>query len=351
MATSWPQEVAWPAEFREHATQLGKYLREALLCIERARDQPVPQGLVKVMAMGALSLVNKIHNIPDLDTVRDALQMARTELKIAAESTTQALNDIKTELKQVANTSQQALEGIRESHEAQNETKAAARESTDIGRTVITSVKDIKNAEQRNRPSPLRTYASVAAGNGLATSIHNPSHQLKAPPTQVLREIIVNIRNPLTIAGLRAMNPRSLKAHVDRAIEQSGNEHIENIKTASTNQLKSADLSIKTATTSDMEVLRQFAEDWERRLGNGAAVRIPTYGVLVHGIRTNSTDVSQFEDIIDIILQENRPFISSAGINTLAGYDQKCKESRRLSSMSASMLNDTIFNVERQKGM
>ncbi|RSL40821.1 hypothetical protein CEP51_016650 [Fusarium floridanum] len=90
------------------------------------------------MAMGALSLVNKIHNISDLDTVRDALRMARTESKIAAETTTQALNDIKTELKHVANTSQQALEGIRESHEAQNETKAAARESTDISRTVIT---------------------------------------------------------------------------------------------------------------------------------------------------------------------------------------------------------------------
>jgi hypothetical protein len=58
------------------------------------------------MALGALSLVNKIHNIPDLDTVRDALQMVRTESKIAAESTTQALNDIKTELKQVANTNQ-----------------------------------------------------------------------------------------------------------------------------------------------------------------------------------------------------------------------------------------------------
>ncbi|KAJ3454706.1 hypothetical protein MRS44_013306 [Fusarium solani] len=296
MATSWPQEVAWPAEFREHATQLGKYLRDALLCIERARDQPVPQGLVKVMAMGALSLVNKIHNIPDLDTVRDALQMARTESKIAAESTTQALNDIKTELKQVTNTSQQALEGIRESHEAQNETKAAARESTDIGRTVITMVRDIKNADQHNRPSPLRTYASVTAGNGLATSIHNPLNQLKAPPAQVLREIIVNIRNPLTIASLRAMNPRSLKAHVDRAIEQSGNEHIENIKTVSTSQFKSGDLSIKTATTSDMEV------------------RIPTYGVLVHGICTSLMDVNQFEDIRDIIVQENRPFIPSAGI-------------------------------------
>ncbi|KAI8648910.1 Gag-like protein [Fusarium sp. Ph1] len=309
MATSWPQEMSWPAKFREHVTQLGKYLREALLCIERAINQSVPQGLVKVMAMGALSLANKIHNMPDFDTVRDVVQMARTESMIAAESTTQALNDIKTELKQVANTSQRALEGIRGGYEAQNETKAAARESTDIGRTVITMVRDIRNADQHNRPSPLRAYASVAAGNGLATSIHNPLSQLKAPPVQVLREIIVNIRNPLTIAGLRAMNPRSLKAHVDRAIEQSRNKHIENIKTVSTNPLKNGGLSIKSATTSDMEVLRQFAEDWERRLGNGAAVRIPTYGVLVRGIRTSSMDVNQCEDIRDIILQENRLFI------------------------------------------
>jgi hypothetical protein len=110
------------------------------------------------------------------------------------------------------------------------------------------------------------------------------------------------------------MNPRSLKAHVDRAIEQSGNEHIEKIKTASTNQLKSGDLSIKTATTSDMEILRQFAEDWEHRLGIGASVRIPTYGVLVHGIRTSSMDVGRFEDTRDNILQENRPFIPNAGI-------------------------------------
>jgi hypothetical protein len=69
------------------------------------------------MAMGALSLVNKIHDIPDLGTVHDALQVVRTESKIAAESTMQALNDIKTELKQAANTGQQTLEGIRKSHE------------------------------------------------------------------------------------------------------------------------------------------------------------------------------------------------------------------------------------------
>lgn len=80
-------------------------------------------------------------------------------------------------------------------------------------------------------------------------------------------EIIVNIRDPLTVANIRAINPRNLKAHVDRAIEQSGNEHIEHIRVASSNQLKSGYLSIKTTTTSEMEALRQFAEDWERVTG------------------------------------------------------------------------------------
>jgi hypothetical protein len=309
-----PPEVAWPAEFREHATKLGKYLRDALPSIECAGHQPVPLDLVKFMAMGALALVTKIHNLPDLGTIHDTLQMARSESKAAADDAMQALHDIKMEPRQAANTSQQALEGIRQNNDAQNETKTAARESTEIGRTVMTMVREMKNADQQNRTGPMRTYASVAAGNGLATSIHNPLNQRKVPSTQVLREVIVNIRNPMTIASLRAMNPRSLKAHVDRATEQNGNEHIEKIKTVSTNQLKSGDLSIKTATAADMEVLRQFAEDWEHRIGNGAIVRIPTYGVLVHGIRTSSMDMDQFEDTRDNILQENKPFIPNAGI-------------------------------------
>ncbi|KJK73915.1 hypothetical protein H634G_10821 [Metarhizium anisopliae BRIP 53293] len=147
--------------FGEHATQLDKYLRDALLCIERTKDQPVPHDLVKIMAMGALSLVNKFHNVPGFSSVHDALQMARTESKTAVESTMQTPDDIKKELKQAANTSQQTLEGIRKSHEEQNETKIAASESTDIGRTVMAMMREMKNADQHNRLSPIRTYASM----------------------------------------------------------------------------------------------------------------------------------------------------------------------------------------------
>ncbi|KAK7211986.1 hypothetical protein V2G26_019164 [Clonostachys chloroleuca] len=110
------------------------------------------------------------------------------------------------------------------------------------------------------------------------------------------------------------MTPRALKAYVDNAIEQSGNEHIVQIKIASINQLKSGDLSVKTATTADMETLRQFAGDWEQRIGNGSTIHTPTYGVLAHGIRTSSMDMERFEDIRDSILQDNKPFIPTAEI-------------------------------------
>ncbi|KAH6986608.1 hypothetical protein EDB80DRAFT_590172, partial [Ilyonectria destructans] len=103
----------------------------------------------------------------------------------------------------------------------------------------------------------------------------------RASHVQSLRESIVNIRDPVTISfNFRASSPPVL--------EQSGNPHMEKTKTVSSRQLKSGSPNIKTATTMDMETLRQFAEDWEHGLGHGASVRIPTSGILAHGIRTSS---------------------------------------------------------------
>jgi hypothetical protein len=71
--------------------------------------------------------------------------------------------------------------------------------------------------------------------------------------TQIQREIIVKITEPTTIESLRAKNPRALQSHADRAIEQSKNKHLEQIRAASDNQLKSRDLRIK---TTKLEALR-----------------------------------------------------------------------------------------------
>ncbi|RKK57282.1 hypothetical protein BFJ69_g17539, partial [Fusarium oxysporum] len=175
------------------------------------------------------------------------------------------------------------MEEVQRSSEIMTDAKAAAKEATEIGKATMKMIRDMKLVNQQNQANAMPTYANVLARGGLAASMHNPQNQ-KVSPVQTLREIIINIRDPVTIANIRMMSPRSFKSHVDLAIEQSSNEHIENIKVVSSNQLRSGDLSIKTATTADMVALRQFAEDWEQRIGNGATVRIPTYGVLVHGV-------------------------------------------------------------------
>ena len=83
-------------------------------------------------------------------------------------------------------------------------------------------LRDMKPAPMPAEVNSAYTYASIAARGGLAASTHNHVTH-RTPLVQAQREIIVNIRDPITIANLRAMNPRSLKVHVDRAIEQSNN--------------------------------------------------------------------------------------------------------------------------------
>ncbi|KNB19275.1 hypothetical protein FOXG_22503 [Fusarium oxysporum f. sp. lycopersici 4287] len=146
------------------------------------------------------------------------------------------------------------------------------------------------------------------------------------------------------------MSPRSLKSHVDLAIAQSSNEHIEKIKVVSSNQLRSGDLSIKTATSSDMVALRQFAEDWEQRIGNGATVRIPTYGVLVHGVRTSSMDMDNFELIRDGLLQDNKPFIPTAEIKYI-GWLTRSSSSKSASSVVVEFTRPEDANKVIDEGL
>lgn len=67
---------------------------------------------------------------------------------------------------------------------------------------------------------------------------------------------------------------------------------------------KRGDLSIKTAGSNE-EALQQFAEDWVHRIGNRVTIRIPTYGVLVRGIRTSTLGMDKFEENREQILQDN----------------------------------------------
>jgi hypothetical protein len=49
-------------------------------------------------------------------------------------------------------------------------------------------------------------------------------------------------------------------------------------------------------------------------VGNGTAIRVPTYGIIAHGIRTKSMDMDKFNETRVELLQDNKPFIPDAEI-------------------------------------
>ena len=313
MATPWPRRAAWPTPLREHATTLSAFLHDVLHTIERNGSQTVPADLAGDVIRGALTFVLKTQHTPDLGTICDALRVAQTEAKATAQDTAQALDQIKSELKNTIEIAQQTAANLQQNGNVSEEARAAAKEATEVGKATLEVAREIKNkAPQQQTNGPVSYATAAARGLPLAGTYNTQSR--KAPIVQTQREVIVNIRDPLTIQALRAMNPRNLKAHVERAIEQSGNENIASVKIVSSNQLKSGDLSVKAATSTEVEALRQFADDWALRIGNGSSIQIPTYGVLAHGIRTNTMDMSKFEENKSQILQDNRPFIPRAEI-------------------------------------
>jgi hypothetical protein len=140
-----------------------------------------------------------------------------------------------------------------------------------VGKANLQIARQIKNAGPQT--SSVLSYAAMAARGAPLASTAN-TQVPRIAPMQMQREVVVTIRDPTTVLSLRAMNPRNLNAHVERAIAQSGNEHINSIKVLSSNQLKSGDLSIRTATNKEVEALKQFADDWVHRIGNRATLRI-----------------------------------------------------------------------------
>jgi hypothetical protein len=275
----------------------------------------VPADLVKVIIHGTLTFILKVQHAPDLSTVCDALSILQTEAKATSDNTARMLDavkhELKTEIMNTADTVHAIAATVQLNTKAGEDAKTAAKEAVEVGKANLEIARQIKNV--RPQTGGALSYAAMAArGTPLAGT---PNTQVpRMPSMQTQREVVVTMRDPSTVQSLRAMNPRNLNAHVERAIAQSGNENINGIKVLSSNQLRSGDLSIKTATSNEAEALQQFADDWVHRVGTRASIRITTYGIIAHSIRTSTMDMDRFEETRDQLLLDNKPFIPQAEI-------------------------------------
>ncbi|PSN59076.1 hypothetical protein BS50DRAFT_660912 [Corynespora cassiicola Philippines] len=139
----------------------------------------------------------------------------------------------------------------------EQELKTELKNTTDTVHAIVTSIQQNMGAGEEARIATKEavensgsqtggavSYAAMAARG--ATLAGTPNTQVpRMPPMQTQREVVVTIRDPSTVRSLRAMNQGNLNAR-----------NTTRIKVLSSNQLKDGDLSIKTATSNEVEALK-----------------------------------------------------------------------------------------------
>ncbi|ATZ56151.1 hypothetical protein BCIN_12g06800 [Botrytis cinerea B05.10] len=305
---------------------LSDYLRKALVCIDSTEKEPVPTPVVKTMIAATSVLITKLQNTPDMSAIMETLASVQNDLKMTADIahfTAAKIQENTITHQQIATLSQETNQFVKATAEERRTTTALIQETNDITKEINDNTKVTNNIVKaiQSIPSSKASYASVLTRNTAPLSKPITLSAQTSSFVQAQREIIVKITDPATIESLRAKSPRNLQNNIDRAIEQSRNEHIERTGVVSADQLKSGDLSIKTSSRNKAEALRQFANDRMSRIGRGASTRLPKYGILAHGIKTSSMDMEKFEEIRAELLHDNRPFIPNADIKYYAGSD------------------------------
>jgi hypothetical protein len=179
---------------------LSKYLREALLCIETAKEQPIPTPLVKTMIAAMSVILTKIENVPDYNTVVQALTTIQNDLKktiTTVKTTAETVQTTAATVQRTATVSQQAIL-------ISQDTNAITREVAEAGKIAAAVNQETNNIAKaiQSAPSPKSSYALVLSSN-LAPISRPITISTQIPSlTQAQREIIVKITNPSTIASL-----------------------------------------------------------------------------------------------------------------------------------------------------
>ena len=170
MATPWPEDQIWPAEYREHATKLSSYLQKALSSIETSNGQSMEPRRVKHAIYGVLSLIVKIQGMPDLTHLHEAIRNAQNETKTASENTSKAISDIRDELKTANKMTQQTIATIQDNANVSRATGAAAKEAMEVGKTTMKMLRH--EASAHAGPSQQRLYVRQHSRQGRACSKH-----------------------------------------------------------------------------------------------------------------------------------------------------------------------------------
>lgn len=274
MAPKWPQVNNGPEHINEHAT----YLREAckqLQAVDKGRQNQVPWNIVQKYLESTIALVGKVLQQPPMSDILHHVQDA-----------VKCTQNIQKDVSIIKN--------------------SVGLSSTPPNATNFTGGKQVASWAQvaRGRGNPI---PPPPAAQGTPTT--------KAKPTVTAykdRAIIVKLKDHRTIQRFRVFPAAEIKQHVEASIKS--HTATKSVAVVAAHQLKSGDIQIFTSSVTGAEKLKEN-RSWVKGLGEQAELVVPTYGVIVHGIPTNTINVKDQETTIQQILADNHTVIPKAEIS------------------------------------
>ena len=312
MAPKWPQVNNGPEHINEHATYLKEVCNQ-LQAVDRGRHNQVPWNIVQTYLDSTIVLIGKVLRQPAL---REVLQ----QVKDAAKCTQSIQHDV-----------------------------------TIIKNSVGLSTTPTHAANFGGRRAVAASWAQVAAQAKGAPLPPPPtpgttSSTTRANPTVTAykdRAVTVKLKDPGATEHYRTHSAAWIRQHVTASIQN--NIGTKMVKVVAAYQLKSGDIQIFTSTTAEAIKLKENS-GWLGGLGEHADVVVPTYGVIVHGIPTNSINMKDQKATIQQILANNHTVIPQAKISHV-GWLTKEGELKRASSIVVEFTDPIMANATIYAGI
>lgn len=300
-----------PEHINEHAT----YLREAcnqLQAASEGRQNQVPWNIVQTYIASTVTLIGKVLQQPALSEILQSIQ-----------NTAKCTQNIQRDI-----TAIKCSTGL--------STNPPSTSNFSGGKNPAPSWAQIAAQSQTSQPPPPPVPQD--------TRSHGRQNTVTAYKDRV---VTVKLKDHGIAQRFRAQPATWVKRQVETSIHN--NMATKSVKIVAAHQLKSGDVQIFTSNTAETTQLKQN-KGWIGGLGEHAELVIPTYGVIAHGIPTNSINIKDHEATIQQILADNHTVIPKAKISYV-GWLTKESPLKRASSIVLEFIDPEMANAIIYAGM
>lgn len=161
------------------------------------------------------------------------------------------------------------------------------------------------------------------------------------------RRVVVKL-DPTYIDHYRTLTPKALRDRVTSHIHASNDPNIAYLRVVAAKQLRSGDLAVYTQTVAEKEAL-QTNPSWTKAF-RASKVVATTYGVIAHGIPTNSVRMDDQKQTIARIQAENHKIGNEKDI-PISYVGWLCVPKRAAGSMVVEFTDAEQANVALQTGL